>query len=209
VTWTEAQQRIHADAWEAARAATTEHHASQRFDELTGALGTVANWLEGDPSVIVEIGCDAGGTLYAWQAMFRHARVYGITLDDNGPHTGGQGYPLATHGATVIRGDSHDPSTRQRLKDQLGGRPVDVLFIDGDHSWGGIDLDWRMYAPLVRDRGLVVFHDVANTSTPEAVAHWEQMKSVATECGEPYAEIVSKQHRPVGFGIVRHGWERS
>jgi cephalosporin hydroxylase len=164
----------------------------------------------GEPDVVVEIGCDAGGTLYAWRAAWPLARVYGVTLTDNGPHTGGQGFTLADFGATVLRGDSHDRATLQRLKDQLAGRSVDVLVIDGDHTREGVLADWNMYAPLVRAGGLVVFHDVANDSemTSGSRQVWELMKREAAEAGEPVTEIVSKNHRPVGFGIVRMAGER-
>lgn len=206
--WTEDQKLLHARAWQAAHDATQYHHASQRFDELVALLDVVGATVP-DPRVIVEIGCDAGGTLYAWRAMFPAAAVFGVTLTDNGPHTGGQGFKRNDHGATVLEGDSRDRATLQRLKDQLGGRKADVLFIDGDHTRAGVLSDWLMYGPLVRDGGLTIFHDVANESTPEAMAVWEQMRREAAESGEPVIEVVSKTHRPVGFGIVRMAGEQA
>lgn len=206
--WTDQQKAVHARSWEVAQEACAHQHASQRFDELVTLLDVIA--LDMVPDVIVEIGCDAGGTLYAWRAMWPTARVYGVTLDDNGPHTGGQGYRLADHGATVLRGDSHDRVTLQRLKDQLGGRKVDVLFIDGDHTREGVLADWNMYAPLVRAGGMVVFHDVCNDSAMTAGSRevWEQMKREAGQYGEPVMEIASSAHRPVGFGILRMAGEQ-
>ncbi len=37
--------------------------------------------------------------------------------------------------------------------------PVDVVFIDGDHSREGCERDWLDWSPLVRAGGRVVFHD--------------------------------------------------
>jgi Methyltransferase domain len=37
--------------------------------------------------------------------------------------------------------------------------PVDLVFIDGDHSEGGCELDWNVWRPFVRVGGKVVFHD--------------------------------------------------
>ncbi|HVB36968.1 MAG TPA: class I SAM-dependent methyltransferase, partial [Vicinamibacterales bacterium] len=37
--------------------------------------------------------------------------------------------------------------------------PVDLLLIDGDHRWQGIDTDWRAWSPLVTPGGLVAVHD--------------------------------------------------
>jgi predicted O-methyltransferase YrrM len=37
--------------------------------------------------------------------------------------------------------------------------PIDFLFIDGDHSWTGIDADWRMWSRFIEVRGVVALHD--------------------------------------------------
>lgn len=39
------------------------------------------------------------------------------------------------------------------------GRGVDLVFIDGDHSEAGCELDWSEWHPFVRRGGHVVFHD--------------------------------------------------
>jgi len=39
--------------------------------------------------------------------------------------------------------------------------PIDLLFIDGDHSYEGVKSDWELYAPHVTPFGIVVFHDTA------------------------------------------------
>ncbi|MGO8752589.1 MAG: class I SAM-dependent methyltransferase [Thermoguttaceae bacterium] len=37
--------------------------------------------------------------------------------------------------------------------------PIDMLFIDGDHSYDGVRRDWDLFMPHVREFGIVVFHD--------------------------------------------------
>ncbi len=37
--------------------------------------------------------------------------------------------------------------------------PIDLLFIDGDHSYEGVKRDWALFSPHVRSMGVVVFHD--------------------------------------------------
>ena len=34
---------------------------------------------------------------------------------------------------------------------------LDLLFIDGDHSYEGVRQDYKMYSKLVRDGGLIAF----------------------------------------------------
>ncbi|HWB61286.1 MAG TPA: class I SAM-dependent methyltransferase [Chthoniobacteraceae bacterium] len=38
-------------------------------------------------------------------------------------------------------------------------QPIDMLFIDGDHSYEGVKADWDLFAPLVKPFGVVIFHD--------------------------------------------------
>jgi predicted O-methyltransferase YrrM len=37
--------------------------------------------------------------------------------------------------------------------------PLDFLFIDGDHSWAGLEADWRDWTPHVVRGGIVALHD--------------------------------------------------
>lgn len=46
-----------------------------------------------------------------------------------------------------------------------GGPQVDLIFIDGDHSYDGLLSDWRAWSPLVASGGVVCLHD--SRSTPE------------------------------------------
>jgi cephalosporin hydroxylase len=148
---------------EIGRKAVSQYAASQSADELGEALQLVASI---SPQVIVEIGCDAGGTLWAWRQVCDD--VYGITLPDNSHDTGGSNMALVDHGATVWTGDSHDPDSVEWLTRQLDGRSVDALILDGDHTVDGVTTDFAMYAPLVRPGGLILLHDIAVTSDPRA-----------------------------------------
>lgn len=37
--------------------------------------------------------------------------------------------------------------------------PIDFLFIDGDHSWSGLERDWRDWTKHVAGGGIVALHD--------------------------------------------------
>lgn len=179
---------------EIARVAYEVHHASQRVDELAEAVAVVEAV---SPQVVVEIGCDAGGTLWAWGQVA--PTVFGITLEDNSAPTGGQCYDLDPHGATVLRGDSHDPASLAWLVEQLAGRPVDVLVIDGDHSYDGVRADFETFSPLVRAGGLVLVHDVLNPwdARVDVPRWWAEVSE-----GRRASVIASRRSRPVGFGVL-------
>ena len=61
---------------------------------------------------------------------------------------------------SFIRKDSHKESTKKELMKILGNDKIDLLFIDGDHSYKGVKNDWEMYSPLVSKGGIIAFHDV-------------------------------------------------
>jgi predicted O-methyltransferase YrrM len=71
--------------------------------------------------------------------------------------------------------------------------PIDLLHIDGLHTWEAVTHDWETFGPLVRPGGLVFFHDV-NTFYPEVAKFWSEMRK-AWECHTvPYSN---------GLGILR------
>lgn len=45
--------------------------------------------------------------------------------------------------------------------------PLDVLFIDGDHSYGWVTQDLSMWAPKVKAGGLILCHDADSPSFPD------------------------------------------
>lgn len=130
------------------------------------------------PRAMLEIGTATGGSLLAFsRTCADDAHIISIDLPRG---AFGGGYPLwkvplykAFAGTgqrlDLIRGDSHSPDTFAAVQDRLGGRPVDFLFIDGDHTYEGVEADFAQYAPLVRPGGLVAFHDI-NPPYPDSWA---------------------------------------
>ena len=59
-----------------------------------------------------------------------------------------------------LRRNSHDHRTFDLVRSLLGNQPLDFLFVDGDHTYGGVRSDFEMYSPLVRKGGIVAFHDI-------------------------------------------------
>jgi len=58
-----------------------------------------------------------------------------------------------------ILGDSKDIKTLEVLKEMLDGQNINLLFIDGDHSYEGAKSDYEMYGPLAKD--IIAFHDIS------------------------------------------------
>lgn len=62
-----------------------------------------------------------------------------------------------------VLGDSHDQRTLEGVRQFLGDAPLDLLFLDGDHSLDGVTQDVEMYGPLVKPGGVIAFHDINDT----------------------------------------------
>lgn len=103
--------------------------------------------------VVVEIGI--------WNGLQR--RFYGellgaeyIGIDNGNPFA-----PITVPGpgsVPDILGDSHSPETVEKLQTLLAGRLVDLLFIDGDHSYESVKADYELYGPFVKH--IIAFHDI-------------------------------------------------
>src|SRR5262249_46382420 len=53
--------------------------------------------------------------------------------------------------------------------------PIDLLFIDGDHSYEGVKHDWEAFSPFVQPFGLVIFHDTLWDLRPDPELYRDDM----------------------------------
>ncbi len=54
-------------------------------------------------------------------------------------------------------------------------KPIDVLFIDGDHSYVGVKADWDNFIPHLSPFGVVLFHDTTWDLQPDSKWHRQDM----------------------------------
>jgi cephalosporin hydroxylase len=160
------------------------------------------------PRVIIEIGTRSGGTLFAWVRASRAADLV-ISIDLPDGRFGG-GYDqrrsrlYAAFAAdrpgtrmVMIRADSHAASTLEATRQILAGRAVDFLFIDGDHTYAGVQSDVEQYGALVAPGGMIALHDIRTTGREREVsAFWEDYKRTH-ECEE-----IAYRPAHLGIGII-------
>ena len=100
-------------------------------------------------------------------------------------------------------GSSWLHKTQEAAKALLGDRPVDALFIDGNHSGYGVFADMRAYVPLVAKGGLVMFHDVGPCPGPNM-----QTLTNVNACFAAWKDLALRHTRKlivqanVGYGLV-------
>ena len=121
------------------------------------------------PKVIFECGTASGGNLFLLTRFSdRDSTIISVDLPDG---KFGGGYPswkipfykaFTSHNQRIIliRDDSHKISTLEGVKEVLNNRKIDIAYIDGDHTYGGVKKDFEMYRSLIKLGGLIVFHDI-------------------------------------------------
>ena len=142
-------------------------------DQLLAIYDLVSRWPgRGDT---VELGSWVGLTtcyLAAATKVRGGGRVYAVDTFEGTKEGGGR------YGAVEKYGGSTFPAFREQI-DKAGvadvveplvgmtqdvaerypGRPIRVLLIDADHSYEGVQRDFRRWSPLVAPGGLIIFHD--------------------------------------------------
>jgi predicted O-methyltransferase YrrM len=117
------------------------------------------------PQRVLEIGTASGGTLYlfAW-ASTTHARLLSLDVReyDRSHRRLFESFGRGPQRTVVMQADSHEYATRALVEAFFDDRPLDFLFIDGDHSYDSVRCDYEIYAPLVRKGGLIAFHDIVD-----------------------------------------------
>lgn len=160
------------------------------------------------PQTLLEIGTANGGTLFLLSKIAaKDALVMSIDLPSG--QFGGEFYPewkmdlyksFANHDQKIatIRGDSHDANTLEMVKKLLEKRNLDFLFIDGDHTYQGVKKDFELYSSLLKEDGVIGFHDI-NQGSKDLVGgvpdFWKQIRYKHKSI-----EIIDNNN-PGGYGI--------
>jgi len=162
------------------------------------------------PRTVLEIGSQHGGSFFLFSRVaVPDAFLVSVDLprEDLKPWRSLCAYlRRKEQNVSVIDGDSHAPSTVERVNQVLGGRKVDFLFIDGDHSYEGVRQDFENYVGFLNDAGMVAFHDInpdywtrfgkrTGNYAGEIYRFWAEVKMKYS-----YAEFIDNPDED-GFGI--------
>jgi predicted O-methyltransferase YrrM len=174
------------------------------FRRFAGIVATLT------PRFALEIGTFFGGTLFVISRLADPAATI-ISVDMPGGKFGGgyqsfrapiyRCFPTKNQRLHLIRGNSHDSETQGKVRDILGGQELDLLFIDGDHTYGGVKADFDQYRPMVRKGGTIVFHDIA-VHPPEVHCEvadfWNEIKQQYS-----HEEIIEDRNQGhAGIGVL-------
>lgn len=183
--------------------------AMQKAPELEALLTVVDSY---SPKIILEIGVGKAGTLWAWSKIVSVETIIAIDLP-GGPWGGGPSHESIKYIADnskahihFIAGNSQNAECLEAVKSTLGEDKVDFLMIDGDHSKYGVAADYETYSPLVRDGGLIAFHDIcehAPETKCEVKLFWDELKKTLDR--EKYSEFICEPSNWGGIAVVKRG----
>ena len=113
----------------------------------------------------LEIGLGTyGSTHFLWRLMFKKTitiehqkhRVHKFTENMNKFH---KKFVLNDLKSRFIFGLSYDTSSVEKVDKILDGEKLDLLFIDGNHTYKDVLCDWLLYKNFVSKGGIIAFHD--------------------------------------------------
>jgi len=115
----------------------------------------------------VEIGCYAGGSACL---MLQRPNTKVISIDLGTPipesvvYSNVQKLNKFNNPYNYLKGNSQTYEMVDRLKELTN--EVDILFIDGDHSYQAVINDYMLYESLVKSGGYIIFDDYRDEGCP-------------------------------------------
>lgn len=204
-------------------------NAKQRAMQVETEISALQHLLaEKSIESVLEIGTAGGGTIARWAEIKTVKSIISLDYPD-GIH-GGQGWNNAQITAlncndecqskgiqfTSILRDSHETETLNIITKQVNKLPtkkVDFLFIDGDHRYEeGVLRDLLMYGDLVKDGGIIAFHDIRDSEWQKNLNSrveilWDELKQAGFTWKQFIAPVqqaiqVMPMSDPHGFGGI-------
>lgn len=152
---------------------TMHHHYHILYD--------IANTYPKDQNITyVEIGCYAGGSACL---MLQRPNTKVISIDLGNPipeeivYSNVKKLNKFNNSYNYLKGNSQTYEMVYRLKELVDD--IDMLFIDGDHSYQAVINDFTLYEHLVKPGGFVIFDDYHDYGSPGTkIAVNEIIKSI-------------------------------
>jgi GT2 family glycosyltransferase len=167
---------------------------------------------------ILEIGTYRGGTTTLWAKMVEpnNGKVYCVDQRFNWDSFWeanffykGQVYENIPQRKFIneIQGSSHDIDIKNRVYNEV--EQVNLLFIDGDHSYEGVKDDFNSFSQLVKPGGFVIFHDIVDSEYHRGMGcfvaqFWNEIKNKYE-----YKEFIDTGEYPgcpsqsMGIGVLK------
>lgn len=155
------------------------------------------------PRLIVELGVHYGCSYFAFCQAVKdrglQTRVIGVDTwegDEHCGHYGGEVYELVARTRASLFDDNRFALRRSRFDEAAGAfddNSIDLLHIDGLHTYDAVRGDFTAWLPKLAKDGIVLMHDVAPSSGYESARFWGEIKQ-----RHPHFEFLNQW----GLGIL-------
>lgn len=176
------------------------YHIQQEPGELAGLLLALQG--AGRINSYLQIGIAAGGSE---RFLCERLSIDELFVIDDGRHPNNVIWRRQNKAAIESRdtkvtefiGSSHTQEAEAFLKRY--GAHFDLIGIDGDHTPGGVRMDWKLIQPYIAKGTLVWFHDINLMLAGETGARemWPKVKA------DPGFEVLLETAGKFGIGLVR------
>ena len=147
-----------------------------------------ANWLvlETKPSILVELGTHHGNSYFTFCQSVVASKIktkcFAIDCWEGDEQAGS--YSQSVYEVVASYNEKHYEQFSQLLKktfdqalDEIGDGSVDLLHIDGLHTYEAVKHDFETWKPKLSDNGIVLFHDVCVQKEGFGVLKfWQELK---------------------------------
>jgi hypothetical protein len=138
-----------------------------------------------EPSLTVELGSHYGVSFFAMsQSMKDHAlpgRLVAVDTWEGDEHAGFYGEEVFRSFEDLRKslfGNVHSYAMRMRFDEAVESfddGSVDILHIDGLHTYEATKQDHEMWQSKLKENGIILFHDVAETTGYGTSAYWNEI----------------------------------
>lgn len=120
------------------------------------------------PGIIVELGVHSGNTLAAFCQALKFlgltAQCFGVDTWEGDIHTGSYDESVYTELLSYIEKDYTDSARLLRMTfdnalEHFSDRSIDLLHIDGTHTYEAVSHDFKSWLPKMSSKGVVMLHD--------------------------------------------------
>lgn len=180
----------------------------QQIEEIEPAMAYIA---AASPQRVCEIGTDFGGTNFLMGHVWPNIKlVIGVDLFvKNAAQL--RYFKRNNQQIHLLNGSSYSDQMVKQVESILNGQKLDVLFIDGDHSYNGVKQDFVQYRHLINENGFVLFHDIVpdfkarfgqetKAYSGEVPKFWNEIRQFY-----PHKEFVrDPMQNGLGIGVLRY-----
>jgi len=166
-------------------------HSTQKPEEILQFLEIV-----GQCRIVLEIGLDKAGT----HVLFKTIAKKVISIDWNWTTISITQKLMKQlkidKNSYFILGNSTSLKTKKALKKILNQSKIDLLFIDGTHSYDSVKADYESFKKLLNQKAIVAFHDYEwNSNVHKAVDEIAKMEKKELN--------IIKSFKPYGIAYFR------